>query len=157
MNLEYANCDEADIWSDGQALPFRSCSVDLVYCTGVLEHVPDPMCAAREIHRVLKKGGRVLACVPFLQPLHNEPQHFFNASCFGMEKLFELFPDKLIWSGGDFEGTVSWIAQAAGIEARANPEDWQNFCALMRKFDSLLPRERLKYVASVNWVDAVKH
>jgi len=43
--------------SDGEHLPFRNESFDVVYSNGVLHHTPDTEGAVGEVHRVLKSGG----------------------------------------------------------------------------------------------------
>jgi len=43
--------------SDGECLPFRSETFDVVYSNGVLHHTPDTAGAIREVHRVLRPGG----------------------------------------------------------------------------------------------------
>ena len=43
--------------SDGEHLPFRDESFDVVYSNGVLHHTPDTAGAVREVHRVLRPGG----------------------------------------------------------------------------------------------------
>jgi SAM-dependent methyltransferase len=47
---------------DLTAAPFEDAAFDLVVCTEVLEHLPDPAAALRELARV--SGGRLLLTVP---------------------------------------------------------------------------------------------
>jgi SAM-dependent methyltransferase len=49
------------------SLSFKDNSFDIVISTDVLEHVPDPYKAHREIYRVLKNNGRHIFTVPFKQ------------------------------------------------------------------------------------------
>ena len=46
--------------SDAESLDFADNSFDLVYSHGVLHHTPDTASAIREIHRVLRPGGRAV-------------------------------------------------------------------------------------------------
>jgi SAM-dependent methyltransferase len=46
--------------ADAERLDFPDNSVDLVYSHGVLHHTPDTAAAVREIHRVLRPGGRAV-------------------------------------------------------------------------------------------------
>lgn len=46
--------------ADAVNLPFEGAEFDAVYCTQVLEYVPEIERALKEIHRVLRPGGRVL-------------------------------------------------------------------------------------------------
>ncbi len=46
--------------AQAEALPFKDESVDLVLVVRVLHHLPDPMPAFEEIHRILKKDGLFL-------------------------------------------------------------------------------------------------
>ncbi len=54
-------------------------SFDVVYCSHVLEHIPDDRKAMREMHRVLKVGGWAIIMVPirpegtFEDPLATDP------------------------------------------------------------------------------------
>ena len=45
-------------------IPLEGSSVDLVWCSEVLEHVPDTAGLLSEVRRVLKTGGRLLATTP---------------------------------------------------------------------------------------------
>ena len=47
------------------SLPLEHASVDLVWCSEVLEHVPDTAHLLLEVRRVLRPGGRLLVTVPF--------------------------------------------------------------------------------------------
>lgn len=51
------DADGAFMISDGENLPFRNDSFDVVYSNGVLHHTPDTAGAIREVHRVLRPGG----------------------------------------------------------------------------------------------------
>jgi SAM-dependent methyltransferase len=46
-------------------LPFGHGEFDLVWCSEVLEHIPDVAGALHEVRRVLKRDGRLLLTVPF--------------------------------------------------------------------------------------------
>jgi SAM-dependent methyltransferase len=62
-----ANVPGADVRlvaPDG-SLPLGHGEVDLVWCSEVLEHVPDAEMALQEVRRVLRRGGRLLLTVPF--------------------------------------------------------------------------------------------
>lgn len=76
-----------DFLATATALPLRDASLDCVLCTEVLEHVPDPAAALREIARVLRKGGHLILTVPFLVELHREPRDYYRYTRHGLEYL----------------------------------------------------------------------
>ncbi len=127
VNFEIVAYDTTDVRGVGEVLPFRDQSFDAVFSLAVLEHVKDPFQCAREIARVLKPGGDLLCCVPFLQPLHGYPHHYYNMSHQGLINLFVnyLEVDKVeclastlpIWS-------LAWILNswAAGLSDRTRQE-----------------------------------
>ncbi len=49
--------------ADG-SLPLGHGEVDVVWCSEVLEHVPDTIAFLTEVRRVLRRGGRLLVTVP---------------------------------------------------------------------------------------------
>jgi SAM-dependent methyltransferase len=50
--------------TDDGSLPLEHASIDLVWCSEVLEHVPDTAHLLLEVRRVLRPGGRLLVTVP---------------------------------------------------------------------------------------------
>jgi SAM-dependent methyltransferase len=53
-------------------------SFDTVVSTEVLEHVPDPLRALREMHRALKPEGHLVLSVPMWWPRHEVPHDYFR-------------------------------------------------------------------------------
>jgi len=88
VNLELAPYPSTDVMSGDMRLPFRDGCFDAIVTLAVLEHVREPWSAARELVRVLKPGGTLIADVPFLQPVHAYPSHFFNMTAEGLKSLF---------------------------------------------------------------------
>lgn len=79
----------ADVFYDGQRLPFDASSFDAVLCSQVLEHVFTPEVFLAEIYRVLRPGGVLLLAVPFAWDEHEQPQDFARYSSFGLRALLE--------------------------------------------------------------------
>lgn len=80
-----------DVVSDAHHLPFRDASFDLVVAGAVFEHLVDPRAAAREIWRVLKPGGQVIADCSFVFPFHGFPASYFHMSGEGLKRVFADF------------------------------------------------------------------
>ena len=64
----------ADIQGVAEDIPVPDASFDLVLCTQVLEHSLDPDAVARELWRVTRPGGRVLATTHGVQKYHPSPE-----------------------------------------------------------------------------------
>jgi SAM-dependent methyltransferase len=60
----------ADVRCDATILPFASRTFDLVLCTEVLEHVPDPDATLQEIRRVLADRGTLILTTPLTWGVH---------------------------------------------------------------------------------------
>lgn len=80
---------KVDIFYNGEILPFGDESFDNIVCVEVLEHVFNFNQLIREMHRVLRPGGKLLITVPFAFPEHEPPYDFFRYTSFGLNKLFE--------------------------------------------------------------------
>lgn len=79
---------------DGKRLPFEEGTVDTVYASHTLEHIPDPLEAIREWFRVLKVGGYLVLAVPH-QYLY-EKRTALPSRWNGDHKRFYT-PGKLLW------------------------------------------------------------
>ena len=69
------------------ALPFAGKTFDGVICTEVLEHVPEPAQALREMYRILKPGGLLYVTVPMTWGLHYEPHDYYRFTRYGITYL----------------------------------------------------------------------
>jgi SAM-dependent methyltransferase len=114
INVEIVPYPTTDVIGASEYLPFADDTFDLVISVAVLEHVRDPFAAARELQRVLRPGGRIFAAVPFLQPYHAYPDHYYNMTAGGLRNLFaDLDVESLNvpLSGGPIYA-LTWILQA---------------------------------------------
>lgn len=76
---------------DGIDIPFADASMDNIICTEVLEHAVDPVALIREMHRVLKPGGTLVATVPFSARVHYRPYDFHRFTSHRLETMFAGF------------------------------------------------------------------
>lgn len=77
------------IVSSLEKIPVDNDFFDGVICNAVLEHVEKPDIVMGEISRVLKKGGYLYLCVPFLHPVHLDPTDYQRYTLDGLVKLAE--------------------------------------------------------------------
>jgi SAM-dependent methyltransferase len=65
-----------DYVCDITAIPEPDGSFDVILCTEVFEHIPDPPAAVREFARLLRPGGELILTAPFCSLTHFAPYHF---------------------------------------------------------------------------------
>ena len=84
LHTQTRDYNNLDFVSDITNMPIEDEYFDSVLCVEVLEHVPDPIKAIKEINRVTKKGGHLILTAPFNSLTHYAPFHFST----GFNKYF---------------------------------------------------------------------
>jgi SAM-dependent methyltransferase len=70
------NVSEIDLVCDIAAIPEPDESFDIILCSEVLEHVPDPTKVLDELMRLLKPEGKLILTAPFSSLVHFAPYHY---------------------------------------------------------------------------------
>lgn len=84
--------EAANLYTDAYYHDLRligSGSFNLIVCTGLLEHIPDPDRLIGEFHRILKPGGRLVISASAVFPFHGAPDNFFHFTPNGFRLLFK--------------------------------------------------------------------
>lgn len=124
VNVEIEDYFSTDVLAVGEALPFQDGVFDAALSLAVLEHVRDPFACARELVRVVKPGGEIICSVPFLQPVHGYPDHYYNMTRNGLINLFRghaEVADCLTPPNGHPLFAVQWILREY-LEGLPQPE-----------------------------------
>ena len=98
------------IIADLANIPIENDRYDTIVCNAVLEHVQFPDKVMQELFRVLKPDGRLLLCVPFMQPYHPAPD-YRRYSREGMLELARIhrFEAIEIFPVHTLAQTITWI------------------------------------------------
>ena len=106
------------IIGDTQALGIADATFDVVLCTEVLEHLPEPQQAVDEMFRVLKPGGQLLLTTRFLFPIHDAPHDYFRYTKYGLRHLLRRFEILELHEETDAVGTLAVLVQRLGMQAQ---------------------------------------
>ena len=90
--------EDIDLYYDGNTLPLAEHSFDSVFCSEVLEHVPDLDQSISEISRVLKPNGQLLVTVPFFWMEHEMPHDYRRFTKGGIEEVLKIAGFEMIES-----------------------------------------------------------
>jgi SAM-dependent methyltransferase len=99
-----------DITGDICAHEFGETSFDVIVLSEVLEHVHSPHLAIKNIHKVLRKDGRLILTVPFIFPIHERPHDYFRYTRYGLEFLLREFKDVHISERNSWAEAVNALA-----------------------------------------------
>lgn len=154
---------EQDLVGSGEFLPVKSGSMDLVFCSAVLEHTIEPVKILKEIGRVVADKGMVLLTVPHFQNIHGEPNDYWRFTRYGIECLLELskmkFDVLVVNDVGYFLNfCVSMLIPAIvgiflswGVPAKIILPVLKPFCVIIYRLDKAfsVPKLSLGYIASM--------
>jgi len=119
---------EIDYICDIAAIPVNDASFDVILCSEVLEHLPEPIKVIQEFARILKPGGKVIITAPLGSGIHQEPYHFYGGyTPFWYEKFLTEF---------GFESIN--VEENAG-SLRACGQESMRFIQLSRPFSLAMP------------------
>lgn len=108
-----------DIVGNAMGLPLATGSADAVVASHLLEHLPDPGSAIREVRRVLRPGGIFLGVVPFMFSIHGDPHDYFRFTHDGLKVLMSDFTSVTIEPYGNAGGAAFNLLAARSRTVRA--------------------------------------
>lgn len=109
ISLDIVPSPQATIVADARELPFLPETIDAVIIFRVIEHVDNPFQVVNQIRRVLKKGGKVFAIIPFLEPFHLNPTDNLRFCKDGIINLFSGFECKKLEIIAGPGTTLLWV------------------------------------------------
>lgn len=111
--VDFVPDPNTNVVGDVQRLPFADGTVDLVYATGLLEHVADERAVVAEIRRILKPGGLAHLEVPFLEQYHEDPIDVRRLTAPGLERALQSAGFETVASGAHIGPTVTLLNTVA--------------------------------------------
>jgi SAM-dependent methyltransferase len=128
LQTEKWDTSKIDLISDITKIPEADSSFDVILCSEVLEHVPEPTDVLDEFFRLLKPGGQLIITAPFASIVHMAPYYY----CSGFSKYwyqhnlqnrgFEI--QSLISNGDWFAVLRQEITRLGSIERKSGNWTW---------------------------------
>lgn len=117
-----------DLVSDITEIPEPDNSFDVILCSEVLEHVPEPTKALDEFYRLLKPGGKLILTAPFASLVHFAPYHY----CSGFSQYWyeyhltkrKFLIDELSPNGDWFSFCQQELKRLGGMERKLGNWSW---------------------------------
>lgn len=158
LQLSKWDTTKIDLVSDITAIPAPDASFDVILCSEVLEHVPEPTHALDEFTRLLKHGGILIITAPFASFVHMAPYHY----CSGFSKhWYEYhlpqrgFSIEALTSNGDWYSLLlQEITRLGGLERQRGNWAWPlayAYALLGVFYFKLRANKRAEGLASFGW------
>ena len=138
--------DNIHIYSPLHKIPVADAHFDSIICNAVLEHVISPEEVMNEFHRVLRPGGNLYLCIPFLQPFHADPTDYQRYTRDGLVHLAEKSGFKVlkVEAVHSIYHTLGWI-----LDIWLRPKtDWKH--RILRSIIFPIIRNRTRYSKEQN-------
>jgi SAM-dependent methyltransferase len=110
--------EHIDVYYDGKTIPFCDNHFDSILCTEVFEHLFDIEILLKELHRVLKPGGKMLVTCPFVWNEHEAPIDYARYTQYALRHLFEKNQFKVVKQDkkGTFVETLTQLSNLYVLE-----------------------------------------
>ncbi|MGO9444873.1 MAG: class I SAM-dependent methyltransferase [Thiobacillaceae bacterium] len=76
--LRHGGYGRIDYVGDATSIPAHDGEFDVILCTEMLEHHPEPIQVVKEFGRLLRPGGLLILTAPLGSGIHQEPYHFYG-------------------------------------------------------------------------------
>lgn len=117
VSLDMARGPGVQVIGDAQALGILDGAFEVVLCTEMLEHLPEPQRGLDEIYRVLAPGGTLVLTTRFLFPVHDAPHDYFRFTKFGLRYLLRRFEHVEVVEESTAVGSLAILVQRMGMQA----------------------------------------
>jgi SAM-dependent methyltransferase len=114
--LNQSKASGAEILASVPPVPVPDESYDTVLMSEVLEYIEDAPALLKEVHRLLRPEGTLIMSVPFIHPLHGDPQYdCWRFTETGIRKLIapHFTVEKFATLGGFWAVTLDLILNLA--------------------------------------------
>jgi hypothetical protein len=88
--------------------------------------------------------------------VHSEGQHFFNATPYGIDLIFEHFSDRAVWWETGFKYTMEWFIKVSQVTGIVEQDKIDKFLSLAAEIEPHISDARGMYLASGVWLSGKK-
>jgi SAM-dependent methyltransferase len=87
--LDIRKTKPSHVVSDANNPPFRNKSFDKIISVNLVYYLKDPFDVIKQLHKMLKDGGKLVLVMPFFYPIHDVPIDKYRFTEYGIRALLE--------------------------------------------------------------------